>query len=154
MENVGSSLETCVLCDLGEVAAESGARSCERCTSSTDFQPFIGQSQCEKCPAKSGASDDRKTCLCDVGSYAVPLTNDNFLTFLELDPEGYTLYFDSYINAAVVPDFNPNEYLQFWCVRCPVGADCRSIGTTMNNVSSLEDYFIGVDDTGLNPNHP
>ena len=56
----------------------------------------------------------------------------------------YATYID--VGSALSSPFmDPNEALGFWCVTCPVGADCSQPGTTLDSVNATADYFVGLD---------
>ena len=130
----------CLPCETGHVSAQFGSTECQLCSSSVDFQNKQGQAYCHKCPAAAVAIVDRSNCECSTRYYAIPFHDDE--TFREIDPDGFEIY------EGVAQDFNPNAELGFFCALCPNGADCFEQGTTIANVTAMENYFLGIDSTG------
>ena len=138
---------TCRECPPGKISEVESQTKCVECSSSVDFQPFGGQQECYACPVDAVFADNHTSCVCRARYYAIPFGDDD--TFKQLDSEGYEIYqqdFDA--DATTELDFNPYEYLGFWCVPCPEGADCSNDGTTLANVQAIANYFIGVDESG------
>ena len=71
----------------------------------------------------------------------------NYLLFQDLDETAYGIYTVNNLDITSAT-FNANEYLDFWCVKCPTGADCSVPGTEQTNVVAQEGYFMGLDGTG------
>lgn len=151
MDTLGSSASECELCQPGFIANQ-GSMVCEECKSSVDFQPEMGQQTCVGCPVHSSAANYHSTCMCDAQYYAIPY--GDYLLFSEMDPEGYDIYNSIFIlgerSESSDDDviFDANEYLKFWCVECPEGADCMQSGTVLENVSASEGFFLGLDGSG------
>ena len=89
------------------------------CTSSVDFQPQPGQQTCLTCPYNAQASKQHSDCECEAGYYAVPF--GDYSLFEQLDSESYHIYRNAFIDADEPPEYDPNESLGYWCVRCPEG---------------------------------
>lgn len=124
-----------------------GQSMCVPCSSSVDFQHLAGQGECKKCPYRAVAAQNYTSCECEAGYYAVPF--GDYTMFQELGQgDSYEHYLRHYIEADPMPEFDPNELLDFWCVTCPEGADCTLSGTTLDNVQALKDYFKGLDGVG------
>ena len=145
MDKAGSSASDCDICMAGTMS-RSGAQSCVFCQSSIDFQPNPGQATCIRCVDWSVASINHTSCDCQRGYYAIPF--GDFSLFNKLDPQGYTRYWDDFVMAVPLPENDPNEIVGFWCVPCPTGADCNRVGTTIEEVTSAEGFFMGFDGTG------
>ena len=135
---------TCTLCPKGTTSSP-GQFFCSECGSAVDFQDQLGQSTCLKCPVDSVADEDHINCLCDFGHYAIPY--GDYSLFASLDPVAYDNYNALYINNDD-PPFDPSAHLGIWCPLCPEGADCTEIGTTVENVTASEGFFLGTDGTG------
>ena len=105
-----------------------------------------GQASCRTCPVAATATSDHTSCECLSTYYAIPF--EDILIFEEVDKDGYETYHAKYIEAVPAPSFDPNEQVGFFCAACPEGANCIVQGTTIHNVSALDDYFLGVDGTG------
>ena len=104
---------------------------------------------CYPCPSNSRSLDynqivNQTTCLCDYGYYAIPYNDPILLEWM--DPEQYALWYYDRHNSN--PSHDANADLDFFCVSCPIGADCIRMGTTIQNVTPAEGYFMGFDRTG------
>ena len=100
---------------------------------------------CYPCPSNSRSeANNQTTCLCDHGYYAIPF---DLLLLHSMDPEQYEMW---YIQHAYTSNssHDANADLDFFCVSCPSGADCMRMGTTIQNVTPYEGYFMGFDGTG------
>ena len=85
-------------------------------------------------------------CYENSGTYAIPF--GDYLSFEELDQRQYESYRAMFIDGPDPPPFDASARLGFWCVSCPVGADCADVGRSLGNVTAQEGYFMGVDGTG------
>jgi len=146
MDNTGSNASACGSCESGKVASREGESICLECTSSVDFQHQPESGHCDACPLHAQAALNHTTCECSEGYYAIPF--GDYELFITLDQDTYNAYHASFILPEIVPELNPSELLDMWCVRCPVGADCRFPGQVIANTSALDGYFIGLDGIG------
>ena len=145
LSEIGSSRNECVECTTGTMTALSGQATCQECPSSMDFQAASGQQACMSCPEHSVATSNHSACACLADFFAIPFSDP--LLFKELDPEAYKLYMRTYGDQSQV-DNNPNQILGLFCAQCPVGADCQSLGTSIESVTAEAGYFQGIDGTG------
>jgi hypothetical protein len=89
-----------------------------------------------------------KTCVCQRGYLAIPFYESDFLQFQSLDPAAYDVYLNAYVINLPLDGFNPSRDLGFWCVICPLGADCTAEGTNISTVMAISGYFEGIDGSG------
>ena len=142
-----SNMSICLECAPGRFTAIESQEKCLECDSTVDFQPYSGQSQCLSCPTDAVFSNNHTSCMCRSRFYAIPF--GDYVLFEKLDPVGYNIYMNVFgPEANDIPSFDPNAYLDFWCVACPEGADCIADGTVIETVQSLEGWFTGVDGSG------
>ena len=154
MSDPGSNASVCLSCPVGFMSADEGESSCQECQSSVDYQPEPGQASCVACPAHALSVNHHSSCECAIGYYSIPF--GDYSLFAELDYDGYTRYMDTHVLSSDESDSDPattdvddqNEHLGFWCVPCPEGADCSQPGTSVDNVTVLDGYFLGVEGSG------
>ena len=144
MTGTASSADECIACAAGKFGAGNGNSECKECTSVFLFQDQLAQTSCKQCPMDAVAIPNFTRCHCDPKFYAIPITEPAL--FETLDPEGHTQYLLTRGGSGTELDIN--QYLGFWCVPCPKGADCAVAGTTLLSVKSLPGYYLGVDGVG------
>ena len=146
---IDNGMENCSSCAVGTTSGP-GQSVCIECQSSVDFAPFTQSSSCLRCPAQAVAAEHHTTCQCGSGFYAIPF--DDAVLFQDVDRKSYDDYRKIYIDKPPSewpnPDFDPNEYLGFWCAECPTGAECSSAGAWITNITAAEGYYLGLDGTG------
>jgi len=141
--NIGSnSSSDCIECEAGTINTADGSVVCGECQSVTSFQADPGMAVCQQCPFNSISAANHTSCECDFGYYGINF--GDWDSFEALDLETHAAYVREFTNANPAPDFDASEYLGFWCVECPEGANCFQTGTTVDNVEPEEGFFIGV----------
>ena len=142
----GNENTDCVECVPGKITNTDGAKECEECASSTDFQPASGSTYCVPCPFHASAINRHADCECDEEYYAIPYSQD--LSQLQaLDIDTYNIYISSNFSLNNTY-YDPHESLGYFCVKCPWGANCEETGTTIDTVHPLENFYMGLDGTG------
>jgi len=138
----GSDSQECYDCPIGTIA-EWASNECASCSSKFEYQQLAGQALCIPCPEYSVASENKSSCVCKAGFYAVDdcLFGDLCLMY----PGEYEIYGNCF-EQMLVDCVAGSEML---CVPCPLGANCSSDGTTANSVQPEAGFFVGPDSTGV-----
>jgi predicted outer membrane repeat protein len=146
-----TTAQKCQKCDAGSYSATQRATDCIQCTSGS-YALNQGQSSCDMCPPGFACTTTSKA-LCPEGSYT--FNSSSYNTSKALAGTCTLCPSDSVANANRTlclcvakfymtynaPADQTNQLEGLLCRKCPVGGDCFTVGTTINNVKPLQGYW-------------
>jgi predicted outer membrane repeat protein len=133
----------CSPCPIGTFSNASQATSCSSCGDGF-YADTTGSISCAVCPDGYSCIDRKSKTLCSSQAYRVAATaNSGSCTLCppSSSSDASRSFCRCDIGFYMVTDPTSTRTDKLLCQSCPLGADCRSAGTTIHNVVALRSYW-------------
>jgi predicted outer membrane repeat protein len=133
----------CSACPIGTFSNASQATSCSACGDGY-YADTTGSISCAVCPDGYSCIDRKSKTLCSSQAYRVAATaNSGSCTLCppSSSSDASRSFCRCDIGYYMVTDPTSTRTDKLLCQSCPLGADCRSAGTTIHNVFALRGYW-------------